>query len=162
MIPHDGQMSGKHAALRQTTIKDKLCWSLADLKSTNGTFVRVGHAVLEDGSEFIIGRTRLHFESKLSGQSNLPKANSAAEQATQLWQPPASVNSAAAIVEMTADGVGRRVMLNQSEVWLGKDAGCCQLVLAVDPYASTGTREFVWMPKAAGCLKTISRSTVFG
>src|SRR5262245_30391630 len=49
-IPHDGQMSSKHAVLRQTTVKDAVRWALVDQKSTNGTFVRVGHAMLEDGS----------------------------------------------------------------------------------------------------------------
>jgi pSer/pThr/pTyr-binding forkhead associated (FHA) protein len=57
-IPHDGQMSSRHAALRQTTVKDQVRWAPVDLESTNGTFVRVGHAVLEHGSEFINSSTR--------------------------------------------------------------------------------------------------------
>jgi pSer/pThr/pTyr-binding forkhead associated (FHA) protein len=135
-IPHDGQMSGRHAAVRQTTVKDQIRWALVDLKSTNGTFVRVGHAVLENGSEFVLGRTRLRFESKSAARNTTSKPAATAEQATQLWQPPTSSNEAPAIVELTNDGTGRRVLLSKPEVWLGKDAAHCQIVLPADPFAS--------------------------
>jgi pSer/pThr/pTyr-binding forkhead associated (FHA) protein len=134
-IPHDGQMSGRHAAIKQTIVKDALRWALVDLGSMNGTFVRVSHALLEDGTELILGRTRLRFENKSSAHAAKPKPP-AAEQTTQLWQPPPSNNDSPAIVEVTSDGSARRVLLNKQEVWLGKDASNCQMVLPADPFVS--------------------------
>jgi pSer/pThr/pTyr-binding forkhead associated (FHA) protein len=136
VIPHDGQMSSRHAILKQTTANDKIRWAIVDLKSTNGTFVRVGHATLEDGSEFVIGRTRLRFENKSAVRSAAPKAASPADQATVPWQPPPSANDAPAIVELSNEGGPRRVLLNKPEIWLGKDSSHCQMVLPADPFVS--------------------------
>jgi pSer/pThr/pTyr-binding forkhead associated (FHA) protein len=134
-IPHDSQMSSRHAAIKQTTVKDALRWALVDLGSTNGTFVRVSHALLEDGTELILGRTRLRLENKSLAQSAKLKP-AAAEQTTRLWQPPPSNSDAPAIVEVTNDGTARRVLLNKPEIWLGKDAAHCQMVLPADPFVS--------------------------
>lgn len=131
-IPHDGQMSSRHAMFRQTSVKNRIRWALVDLNSTNGTFVRVGHAILEHGSEFILGRTRMRFEndSESHGQPTNGTRASAVDQATQPWRSPNSRNDVPAIVELTDDGMGRRVMLNKPEVWMGKDPTHCQIVLA--------------------------------
>lgn len=134
-IPHDGQMSSRHAAVKQTMVKDAVRWALVDLGSKNGTFVRVSHAVLEDGMELVVGCTRLRFENKSAVQAAKAKP-AAAEQTTQLWQPPPSGNNAPAIVEVTSDGTARRLLLNRQEVWLGKDAAHCQMVLSADPFVS--------------------------
>ncbi len=106
LISHDGQMSGRHAELRHTFSKEKHRWHLVDLKSTNGTFVRIGHALLEHGQEFIVGRTRLRFEhprveNTADGQSN------PAAQGTRLWQS-ASQELAPAIVVVNVNGNGQR------------------------------------------------------
>jgi pSer/pThr/pTyr-binding forkhead associated (FHA) protein len=132
-IPHDGQMSSRHAAIRLTVAKDATRWALVDLGSTNGTFVRVSHALLEDGSEIIVGRTRLRFENKLPAHAT--KA-APVEQTTQLWQPAPSSQDAPAIVEVTNDGSSRRVLLTKAEHWIGRDAAHCQTVLSGDPFAS--------------------------
>ncbi|HEX4415299.1 MAG TPA: FHA domain-containing protein [Lacipirellulaceae bacterium] len=131
-IPHDGQMSSRHAMFRQTSVRNQLRWALIDLNSKNGTFVRVGHALLEDGSEFVVGRTRLRFENESGtrGQGTNGTPASAADQATQPWRSPNSRSDVPAIVELTDDGMGRRVMLNKPEIWMGKDSAHCQIVLA--------------------------------
>ena len=67
-IPHDAQISGRHAELRQALVKEKYRWSLVDLQSTNGTYVRVGQAILEHGQEFLIGCTRFRFEKPTGGR----------------------------------------------------------------------------------------------
>jgi pSer/pThr/pTyr-binding forkhead associated (FHA) protein len=135
VIPHDGQMSSRHAAIQQKTSKDNVRWTLVDLKSTNGTFVRVSQALLEDGAEFIVGRTRLKFE-RSPNSAGPPKATSPAEQATQLWQNQTPNDASPALVELSADGKGRRLLLNTHETWLGKDPGHCQFVLSADPFVS--------------------------
>jgi hypothetical protein len=133
VIPHDSQMSSRHAELRQTVVRDKLRWTLVDLKSTNGTYVRIGHAVLEHGQEFILGRSRFRFENPPAERSQ-PKP--AGRQSTRPWQNPATNHAAPAVVELTADGSGPRVLLARPEIWLGKDAGYCQLAISADPFVS--------------------------
>lgn len=134
LIPHDGQMSGRHAELRHSFSKEKHRWHLLDLKSTNGTFVRIGHALLQHGQEFIVGRTRMRFEQpRPDGQPD--GRPSAALQATRPWQSHAEA-LAPSVVLVKADGAGQRVVVAERELWLGKDRQHCQLVLADDPFAS--------------------------
>jgi pSer/pThr/pTyr-binding forkhead associated (FHA) protein len=136
IIPHDTQISGRHAELRQSLVKEKHRWSLIDLHSTNGTYVRVGQAILEHGQEFVIGCTRFRFENQPTADSVLPKPTSASEQSTRFWQPPASIGYSAAIVELTSAGEGARFLLDGPENWLGKDATCCQVVIPKDAVVS--------------------------
>ena len=41
-IPHDGLISGRHAEIVRQRVPNGYRWLLADLQSTNGTFVRIG------------------------------------------------------------------------------------------------------------------------
>ena len=132
VIAYEGQMSARHAELRCSASKNKHHWQLVDLNSTNGTYVRIGHAVLEHGQEFIVGRTRFRFEHEA-----VPSAGrSAANQATQPWQTGAANVLTPSIVELNATLDGPRLVITQSETWLGKDANYCQLVLRDDPFVS--------------------------
>ncbi len=88
VLPNDAQISGRHAELRQTLVRGKYRWSLIDLQSTNGTYVRVGQAILEHGQEFIIGCTRFGFEKQAAADPAGPKAPNAGEQATRFWEAP--------------------------------------------------------------------------
>jgi len=136
IIPNDAQISGRHAELRQTFAKEKYRWSLVDLKSTNGTYVRVGQAVLEHGQEFLIGCTRFRFENRPAADPAPPKPTGASEQSTRFWQSPASDGRCAAIVELTNAGEGARFLLDGPENWVGKDASRCQIVLSKDSLVS--------------------------
>jgi hypothetical protein len=136
VIPHDGQMSSRHAELKYKEVKGKGRWTLVDLNSKNGTFVRIGHAILNDGMEFILGRKRLRFECKPTAQSHDSKPSNAAQQATQLWQDHSIAELSPTIVELNTQGSGHRVSLTKPEVWLGKDGGHCQMVLSADPFIS--------------------------
>jgi pSer/pThr/pTyr-binding forkhead associated (FHA) protein len=135
-IPNDAQISGRHAELQQSWVKEKYRWSLIDLQSTNGTYVRVGQAVLEHGQEFLVGCTRFRFENQSPADSVPPKPMSAAVQSTRFWQPPAAIGQCAAIVELTSVGTGARFLLDSPENWLGRDAASCQIVLSKDAVAS--------------------------
>jgi pSer/pThr/pTyr-binding forkhead associated (FHA) protein len=136
VIPHDGQMSGRHAELRRTFANEKYRWHLIDLKSTNGTYVRVGQAILQDGQEFIIGRTRFRFEKAESRNGSPGKLQNPAHQATCTWQNGANQILAPSITELTPEGLGRRVLITRNEFWLGKDTNYCQHVLNEDPFVS--------------------------
>ena len=135
-IPNDTQISGRHAELRQTLVKEKHRWSLIDLQSTNGTYVRVSEAVLQHGQEFLIGRTRFRFENEPAANSVPPGPTGAAAQSTRFWQAPAAIGHSAAIVELTSAGAGKRFLLDSPEKWLGRDAACCQIVISEDAVVS--------------------------
>jgi len=130
-IANDGQMSGRHAELRRSIHKGRHRWTLVDLGSTNGTFVRIRHAMLESGQEFIVGRTRFRFE--------LPKARidaNPAEQPTRSWLDGEVTATLPALVRVTVDGSGERVQIDGTDLWIGKNPDFCHAVLADDPFAN--------------------------
>ena len=133
VIPHDSQMSSRHMELRRTFSKEKFRWHLVDLKSTNGTYVRIGQALLQHGQEFILGRTRLRFDNQAAAEADHA---SPAKPATKAWQSGANSSLVPSITELATDGGGPRVLVTKKEIWLGKDADYCQIVLRDDPFVS--------------------------
>jgi pSer/pThr/pTyr-binding forkhead associated (FHA) protein len=136
-LPHDGQVSGRHAEIvRRREDSGAWVWGLADLGSTNGTFVRVGSAVLRDGQEFLIGRTRYRFDEHGPPvpESAEPAAGSA--KSTVSWNADAGLPGVPSVVELTRHGLGSRVTLLQAEYWIGSDRSACAVVPADDPFVS--------------------------
>ncbi len=136
VIPHDSQISGRHMELRRTLSKEKYGWQLIDLKSTNGTYVRVGHAILQHGQVFMVGRTRLRFENQAAEEATKSATVDSVPQGTRLWQSGLHQALTPAIVEVADQEQGARVQMTAKEMWLGKDAKVCQLVLRDDPFTS--------------------------
>jgi pSer/pThr/pTyr-binding forkhead associated (FHA) protein len=58
VVPHDILMAARHAAIERMPDGH---WQLVDLGGGGGTFVRVTRARLRDGSELLVGATRLQF-----------------------------------------------------------------------------------------------------
>ncbi len=134
VFPHDVQMSGRHAELVRSFSKEKFRWHLGDLKSTNGTYVRIGHAILEHGQQFIVGRTRYRFDNPAATTNADSPARGV--QTTQLWQGTGASESLPTLVEVGVDGGGTTTPLRGSEAWIGKDASYCQVVPSDDPFVS--------------------------
>jgi len=133
----DSQISSRHAALRYKQSKGKKPrWQLVDLASTNGTFVRISHALLTHGQEFIIGRARFRFEDAQQADKPTPPPVEPGRQVTRAWQSESSPESLPSLVRSDGANNGHRTLLAQDEIWLGKDSGYCQVVLADDPFAS--------------------------
>ena len=133
VVPHDGQMSSRHASIKRVISGEKLRWHLVDLGSTNGTYVRINHAVLSHGQQFIIGRTRLQFDNPPATDSAEPTS---ADQTTRPWQRGANVGLVPSMVRLEEQGPGKRVMLAQGEAWVGKDSAYCSMTLTDDPFVS--------------------------
>lgn len=134
VIAHDSQISGRHAELRCTVSREKRRWHLADLNSTNGTYARISHALLEHGQEFIVGRTRFRFDHpRPEGASQRPASG---DKATRPWQSNSNKGLAPSLVEVGTSGDGRRLIVTEKEIWIGKDVNYCQWVLSDDPFAS--------------------------
>src|SRR5437016_5702646 len=63
VIPHDAMMSGRHAEISREVIKGGFRWFLTDLKSRNGTFVRVADTPIQHGQEILLGSRRFRFDA---------------------------------------------------------------------------------------------------
>ena len=104
VIPHDGGMSGRHAEIARRLVDGRSRWSLRDLGSTNGTFVRTVRASLVDGQELLIGGTRFRFD--------LPKDPSTPR-----------------LVEIGSKGEASSFSITEPETWIGRDPRRCSIVL---------------------------------
>jgi hypothetical protein len=132
VLPHDGQVSSRHAELVRQQEEDKSwVWVLFDLGSTNGTFVRAGAAVLKDGQEFLVGRTRY----RLDAAAGEPQASSELPKGTIAWNSSANL-PVPSVVELMLAGPGARVPLLQAEYWIGSDQASCAIVPGGDPFVS--------------------------
>jgi hypothetical protein len=72
VIPNDATMSGRHAEIRLTTSRGQQQWTLHNLESVNGTFVRVGNATLADDTVMILGSRRFRIEKPVAKEPGLP------------------------------------------------------------------------------------------
>jgi pSer/pThr/pTyr-binding forkhead associated (FHA) protein len=139
VIPHDGNISGKHAEILRRLEGGRWHWYLRDLQSTNGTFVRAAGGILRQGQEILIGGTVHRFDSSQADESGETPAEPGGPAATRKWSGGAIAQIAAqmspALVALTSDGDGRRYPLDRPEQWLGRDPSQCSIVLE-DPLVS--------------------------
>src|SRR5205814_838584 len=62
LLPHDDQVSGRHVEIARESAGGRHRWTVTDLGSTNGLFVRVRRTTLTHGIEILVGRGRFRFE----------------------------------------------------------------------------------------------------
>jgi pSer/pThr/pTyr-binding forkhead associated (FHA) protein len=117
VIPHDERMSGRHAEIRRINEDGNWKWLLADLGSTNGTFVRVHKCSIRSGQELMIGHRRFRFEDV----SNGPAAEPSDHKRTATWAAPVVT---AALVELTSQNDGHRYPVSGADQWIGRSADC--------------------------------------
>ncbi|HTU22476.1 MAG TPA: FHA domain-containing protein [Gemmataceae bacterium] len=125
-IPHDGAVSGQHAELVRQRVGNGFRWCLADLKSTNGTFVRIGSTFLRHENEFLIGTGRYRFEASASAAVAVAPPG-APLQTTQAWNGAPIHSFVPSLVEMGPAGPLRRINLTLPEYWIGRDAKSCPI-----------------------------------
>jgi pSer/pThr/pTyr-binding forkhead associated (FHA) protein len=138
LIPHDEGISGRHIELSRTISGGQARWHLRDLKSTNGTFVRVKTAILNDNQQILVGSRRLRFNFA-DGPADATPAHAPTRNATQGWQVLTREKveaGRATVVELTPNGEGVRTPLTASEYWIGSDPSRSGIVLADDPFVT--------------------------
>lgn len=153
-IPHDSRISARHAELvRQLQDDGRWMWTLRDLDSTNGTFARVATAILKDGQEFLVGRTRYQFtagidpsaaaaNSELAGGAtpNPSRDEATAPSKSARTTMPLSSDAGKMLLPSLAEfmpaGLGARVPLFRDEHWLGADRTYCEIVPTDDDFVS--------------------------
>lgn len=130
-IPHDAMMSSRHAEIVREADQVGWRWTLDDLRSTNGTYVRVASAPLEHGTEFLVGSSVLRFEdATLNLPGATPPAGGALSTKTQGWQTLAATDLKPSLIQVLKEGVGKRFFLDAAEQWIGRDAN--QAIALVD------------------------------
>ncbi len=136
LIPHDGRISKRHAMLARQKTLDSFRWYLTDLQSTNGTFVQVAEAPLKSSREFLVGGTRLRFDTPKLDLEAATQSVPAGGQVTQGWQGPSLSSMLPSVVFLNPDGSdGRSVPISTAEVWVGRDRGCT-VAVPDDPFLS--------------------------
>ena len=126
-LPHDLQMSARHAEIVRQKSGNGYRWRLVDLDSTNGTFVRIGSSVLQEGSEFLIGSGRFRFEGmreKPEEETDNPKP---AAPSTQAWAGNPVRALVPSLVELSPSGPVNRHVLMLAEYWIGREAPACPI-----------------------------------
>ncbi len=145
-IPHDPQISKKqHVELSRVPNDAGLIrWQVADLGSTNGTFVSVERLFLQPGTEVLVGRTRYRFVPAgpvtaaaapppppvESMRTVLPGAGPVVRSAGGVRPPDP------ALVEVTPHDDGAKIPLMRNEYWIGRDPNQCEIVPTDDPFVS--------------------------
>lgn len=142
-IPHDGQISGRqHVEISRTrTESGSIRWQIADLGSTNGTFVRVSKLTLWPSTEVQFGQTRYRFD--MPEPPAPPSASAPLLQVGEMTVRPgpsplrAPIQAARpTLVQVTQTGDGTRIPLARDEYWLGLDPNECAIVPRDDPFIS--------------------------
>jgi pSer/pThr/pTyr-binding forkhead associated (FHA) protein len=140
IIPHDLLMSSRHAELTRQVLKTGTCWDLRDLDSTNGTFVRIGTAALENGQQLLLGGRHYRFDDPLQQAAQAPPVAAAGEDdvatATRRALGGSPAGPLPSLVELTKQGEGRRFAVGGTDNWIGRDAAHCGIAIPDDPMVS--------------------------
>jgi pSer/pThr/pTyr-binding forkhead associated (FHA) protein len=148
-VPHDPQISSRHAQIVVKQVAGKTEWYLQDLGSTNGTFVRATQIVLKPGQVMMIG-SRLFDGRNLEAEPPKPSRPGATLAQSEFlkgeggldgWVPVLrQIGGALRKITSTADP--QELALSESgahdpDAWyIGSDPDLCDLVLDdqfVDP-----------------------------
>jgi pSer/pThr/pTyr-binding forkhead associated (FHA) protein len=139
VIPHDNGISGRHAELSRRFEDGVYTWFLKDLKSTNGTFVRASNVTLHHDQELLVGARRFRFEAPQAPAGGDVEANQPVN-ATRKWAVPAEASATvpapahSVLVDVSQALVTPRTVLKGPELWIGRDASQCAIVVD-DPTA---------------------------
>jgi hypothetical protein len=141
-IPHDGLISGRHAEIVRQHGPKGWRWLLADLQSTNGTFVRIGSTPLRHGNELLIGSGRYRFEASAAETGAAAADQTAARQTTQAWSNEPMRHLVPSLVEVTPAGPVQRFSLTLPEYWIGRDPAGCPIARPDDVLANARHARF--------------------
>lgn len=87
VVGHERQMSRRHARIDRVEEGEAWRWYLTDLRSTNGTFVRIPKAPLDDGVEVLLGGELVRFSQSPGGAAELVRVAPHAEEERVILKP---------------------------------------------------------------------------
>ncbi|MCH8829575.1 MAG: FHA domain-containing protein [Planctomycetes bacterium] len=139
VIPHDRDISAQHAEIGCRWQDGCYRWYLADLDSTNGTFIRVSRIVLRSGKQIVIGSRRYQFfdaGEPVAGDDRGEPADFTLRE-TRDYRSLANdlrLQYTARFVDVNAGESARSYLLNEDGGDIGSDAGCCAIRIDDDPF----------------------------
>jgi pSer/pThr/pTyr-binding forkhead associated (FHA) protein len=131
VIPHDSGISARHAEIVRKFEGGVYRWYLRDLQSTNGTFVRASTVNLNQDQEVLIGQTRYRYDSGAKRPGGDGDDEEPPDE-TRKWTVPSQKALEAglpALIELTPRGPGRRYLLTEPEMWIGRDLERCAMAI---------------------------------
>ena len=150
-IPIDATMSSRHAEIRLTTSRGQREWTLHNLESVNGTFVRVGTAALAYDTIVLLGSRRFRLEKPAAGASEVPDNDT-----VRIDQPADSGKDWPTLVESSGKPNALRFPLRSPKVTIGRKGSGCDIQLD-DPLVAAVHAELV--ADASGGWKLIGKVT---
>lgn len=139
-IGNDDGVTARHAELERTWAEGRYCWTLRDLGSMNGTFVRVQSTPVKHGDELLVGHRVFRFDTsggtQLHETSGLAQGDLNKTRGLQNFSPESLQMKLPELVEVRTDGQSIRLALPSQDVCLGRDANRCQVTLLDDPTVS--------------------------
>jgi hypothetical protein len=109
VIPHETQMSRRHACIERRRTGDAYCWSLRDLGSTNGTYIRASRVAVKHEDELLLGGVLVRFVQPAGPES-------------------------ASLAKVSPRGYEEQAKLRPRECWIGTDPHRCLDFLSGNPY----------------------------
>lgn len=143
VIPHDDQISGIHAQLSRRFQDNRFQWYLRDLNSTNGTFLKVSKAKLQNNLEILIGGHRYRLTSsvpEVESEQDQPAQGTRGWRAVTPTDPKSVMPS---LVRLTPEGDGITLTFSHPELLLGSDPSRSTLLISDDPMVSS-THAKLW------------------
>ena len=138
LVPHDDQISGRHAAVTRSEVDGSWIWEIQDMNSRNGLFVRCGNIRLRNNSEFLMGMRRYRFELPQSASNSDSDSVQGMPAGTRGWEkvPQGSIrNLVPCLVAVDGDETDASYPLEKTEHRIGRDAGQSTIVID-DPMLS--------------------------
>jgi pSer/pThr/pTyr-binding forkhead associated (FHA) protein len=156
-IPNDATMSSRHAEIRLTTNRGQREWTLHNLESVNGTFVRVGTAALTYDTIILLGSRRFRLEKPAAtGAAELPGSDTLPIDQPAHSRPAHSRKDWPTLVESSGKSNSLRFPLRSPKVTLGRTGSGCDIQLD-DPLVAAVHAELV--ADASGTWKLIGKTT---
>jgi len=131
VLAGDPDISAKHVELACVQSEGRARWRLTDLKSTNGTFVRINRAPLADKKELILASHRYRFHILENEKWNDQDIRS-----TRAFAGPAETAAGRVWLEWLAGESTTRFDVPSSGATVGSDERACDIVPPRDPFLS--------------------------
>jgi pSer/pThr/pTyr-binding forkhead associated (FHA) protein len=136
VIPHDGDISARHAEITCRWQDGRYHWHLTDLDSTNGTFLRVRRSAITDRKEIFLGCRRYQFLLPSASDPGSDVVVNDEFEVTRFHddsRPQRVEPSSPRLAEMSSRDQPANFLISKGELVIGNDPARCGAVIVADP-----------------------------